>query len=176
MEEENKQEEVVVETETEQTQEVTYTQSEVDSRISKAVESALEKREAKLQKELETRIEKERNEAAEYAKLTEKEKQEADLKKRLEALEQREKELNNQQLLNQIQSDLRENNLPLSFAESLLTIQDNEKIKESIATIKQEFDNAINEQVKSALRQETPGVGNQAIEKDPFKSILDKYK
>src|SRR5699024_5076928 len=138
--------------------------------------SALEKREAKMQKELEQRIEKERNEAAEYAKLTAKEQEEADYKKRIEQLEKREKELNDRQLLNQIESDLKENSLPVSFAQSLLTMKDNEKIKKAISSIKKEFDNAINEQVKEKLRQDTPGVGVQATEKDPFQTILEKYK
>lgn len=154
----------------------TYTQSEVDRQISKAVESALSKRESKLQKELEERIEKERQDAAEYAKLTEKERAEADYQKRLEELEAREKEINNRQLLGQIESDLKENELPTSLAETLLTIQDNEKIKSKIVDIKKEIDDAVNAKVKEALRQDTPSQSTNEKELDPFAAKLAKYK
>ena len=166
-------------TENQQTNEqenTTYTQSEVDRQISKAVESALSKRESKLQKELEERIEKERQDAAEYAKLTEKERAEADYQKRLEVLEAREKEINNRQLLGQIESDLKENELPTSLAETLLTIQDNEKIKSKIVDIKKEIDDAVNAKVKEALRQDTPSQSTNEKELDPFAAKLAKYK
>ena len=165
---ENNQEQTEQVEETEDAQEeqenITYTQSEVDRQISKAVENALEKNRAKWEKEKQEQIEKERNEAAEYAKLTQKEKEEADYKKRLEELEKRERELNNRQLASQIESDLRENNLPVAFTDSLLAIQDNEKIKEAISDIKKEFVDAINTQVKDALRQDTPKASHTKVE------------
>lgn len=165
---ENEQEHTEQVEETEDAQEeqenITYTQSEVDRQISKAVENALEKNRAKWEEEKQEQIEKERNEAAEYAKLTQKEKEEADYKKRLEELEKRERELNNRQLASQIESDLRENNLPVAFTDSLLAIQDNEKIKEAISDIKKEFVDAINTQVKDALRQDTPKASHTKVE------------
>src|SRR5690625_6048018 len=88
----------------------------------------------------------------------------------MEELEQREKELNDRQLLNQIESDLKENNLPTSFSETLLSLQDNEKIKGKIVEIKEEFDAAVNEQVKEAHRQDTPGQSTTEKEVDPFRS------
>ena len=182
MEEENKQVETnddVEITENQKTDEqdnTTFTQAEVDRQISKAVESALSKREAKMKEEMEQRIEQERNEAAEYAKLTQKEQEEAEFNKRLEELEKREQELNNQQLLNQIESDLKENNLPTSFSETLLSLQDNEKIKGKIVEIKEEFDAAVNEQVKEALRQDTPGQSTTEKEVDPFTAKINQYK
>jgi len=157
-------------------QDKTFTQSEVDSQISKAVDKALKNQQSKLEEQMQEKIEQERNEAAEYAKLTQKEKEEADYNKRLEALEKREKELNDRQLLNQIESDLKENSLPTSFAQSLLTIQDNGKIKDAITNIKEEFDSAVNEQVNSRLRQDTPSEGTKATESDPFAKIMSKYK
>jgi len=182
MTEENKEVETDEEVETtentnnEEQEDTAYSQSEVDSQISKAVASALEKREAKMQKELESRIEKERNEAAEYAKLTAKEQEEADYKKRLEEIESRERAINDRELLNQIESDLKENELPVAFAQSLLTIQDNEKIKDAVGSIKEEFDNAVNEQVKTRLRQDTPSESTVEVESDPFAKLINKYK
>lgn len=160
----------------EEQENTTYTQSEVDSKISKAVESALKKREAKMQEELEERIEKERNEAAEYAKLTQKEQEEEDYKKRMQELEKREQEINNRELKAQVESDLKENNLPLTLADTLISVQDNEKIKGKIADIKKDFDDAVNAQVKEALRQETPTQSTKELADDPFTAKLAKYK
>lgn len=141
---------------TQQTQDQTFTQSEVDSHISKAVDKALKNQKAQLESQKEKEIEAAKNEAAEYAKMTQKEQEEADYNKRIEELEQREKELNKRQLRGQVQDDLKDNNLPESFADTLITLGDNEKIKEAISEIKGEFDEAVNAQVKEKLRQDTP--------------------
>lgn len=154
----------------------TFSQSEVDSQISKAVDSALKKREEKHEKELQERIEKERNEAAEYAKLSQKDKEEAEYKKRVEKLEQREQEINNRELVGQIQTDLKDNGLPTELADTLLSLQDNEKIKGRISDIKKHVDEAVNEKVKEALRQDTPNAGTKEIESDPFQKLMNKYK
>lgn len=137
----------------------TFTQSEVDSQISKAVEKALQRKQADFEKQLEEKLAAERKSAEEYAKMTAKEKEEAKYQERLKELEAREKEINSRELLTQIESDLKENELPLSFAKSLLSVGDNEKIKESIAGIKKDFDTAVNEKVKEALRQDVPNAG-----------------
>lgn len=137
----------------------TFTQAEVDSQISKAVEKALQRKQADFEKRLEAKLEEERKSAEEYAKMTAKEKEEAKYKERLKELEEREKEINSRELLTQIESDLKENELPLSFAHSLLSVGDNEKIKESIAGIKKDFDSAVNEKVKETLRQDVPNAG-----------------
>lgn|SRR5699024_367463 len=154
----------------------TFTRSDVDREVSKAVESALSKREAKLKEEMEARIEEERNEAAEYAKLTQKEQEEAEYKKRIEELEKREQELNNRQLLNQIESDLKDNSLPIELADTLLSLQDNEKIKTRINDIKSYVDELVNGRVKEALRQETPNASTKDIKHDPFQAKIAKYK
>lgn len=137
----------------------TFTQSEVDSQISKAVEKALQRKQTDFEKQLEEKLAAERKSAEEYAKMTAKEKEDAEYKERLEKLDAREKEINSRELLTQIESDLKASSLPLSFAASLLNVGDNEKIKESIASIKKDFDGAVNEKVKEALRQDTPSTG-----------------
>lgn len=133
-----------------------YTQAQVDSQISKAVDKALAKREKKHQQELEDAREKARKEAESYAKLTEKEKREKQISEREKQLEERERELNLRHLQNDVQADLKEKGLPSVFADSLILLDDNEKISESIQNIKKEFDNAVKEQVKEATRQSTP--------------------
>lgn len=52
--------------------------------------------------------------------------------------------------------DLKEQELPTSFAEALIKIEDNEEIKDVIRQIKEDFDSAVGEKVKEATRQATP--------------------
>lgn len=154
----------------------TFTQSEVDSQISKAVEKALQRKQADFDKKLEEKLAAERKSAEDYAKMTAKEKEEAKYQERLKELEAREKEINSRELLTQIETDLKDNELPLSFATSLLNVGDNEKIKESIAGIKKDFDAAVNDKVKEALRQDTPNTGGSIKTGDKTLSIGEVAK
>jgi len=134
----------------------TYTRSEVDSQISKAVETALSKRERKHQQELEDAREEAKKEAESYAKLTEKEKKDKEIEKREQALAEKEKEFRLRELKADVENDLKDKGLPTSFAESLIHLEDNEQINEVVNAIKEDFDRAVQEQVKEATRQSTP--------------------
>lgn len=167
--------------EEEEEKNTTYTKDELEQKIQsesdKRVTDALKTARAKWEREYQEKIEDEKTKAAEYARMTAKEKEEAELKEKINELEERERELINRELLNEIQSDLKENQLPLQFAESLLAIQDNKKIKEAIKGIKKDFDLAVNEQVKEALRQDTPNSGGDGdIELDPFTKAMEELK
>ena len=134
----------------------TYTKNEVDSAISKAVDSALKKRERKHQQDLEQAREEARKKAESYAKLTEKEKRDKEIEEREQALAEKEKEFKLRELKSDVESDLKEKGLPTSFAESLMHLEDVEKINEVVKEIKADFDNAVQEQVKEVTRQSTP--------------------
>lgn len=134
----------------------TYTKNEVDSAISKAVDSALKKRERKHQQDLEQAREEAKKKAESYAKLTEKEKRDKEIEEREQALAEKEKEFKLRELKSDVESDLKEKGLPTSFAESLIHLEDNEKISDVVKEIKADFDNAVQEQVKEATRQSTP--------------------
>lgn len=134
----------------------TYTKNEVDSAISKAVDSALKKRDRKHQQDLEQAREEAKKEAESYAKLTEKEKRDKEIEKREQALAKKEKQFKLRELKADVESDLKEKGLPTSFAESLIHLEDVEKINEAVKEIKADFDNAVQEQVKEATRQSTP--------------------
>ena len=54
-----------------------------------------------------------------------------------------------------MENDLKDKGLPTSFAESLIHLEDNEQINEVVNAIKEDFDRAVQEQVK-ATRQSTP--------------------
>ncbi|GGJ86011.1 hypothetical protein GCM10007063_05620 [Lentibacillus kapialis] len=146
----------------------TFTRSELDSAISKAVDTALKNQQKKFDQEKETIEENAKKQGEEYAKLTKQQQQEKDYEKRMEKLEEKERELNMRQLTSEVEADLKENSLPVDFAHSLVALEDNEKIKESIKSIKKTFDEAVNAQVKEQLRQDTPKVGGGTDFKNPF--------
>ncbi|WP_181350487.1 DUF4355 domain-containing protein [Thalassobacillus sp. CUG 92003] len=134
----------------------TFTKSDVDSAISKAVDKALKNQAAKLEKEKQQAVEDAKKDAKAYAKMTKAEQEEADYQKRLKDLDDRERQLNLKQLRTEVEGDLRDEGLPTEFAESLISLEDNEKIKESITSIKKTFDEAVNNAVKEKLRQDPP--------------------
>src|SRR5690625_904307 len=106
----------------------TFTQSEVDSHISKAVDSALKKRD----KEVEERIKQERKEAESLAKLTEKEREAAKLKKQEQQLEKREQEILNKELRADAIDNLIEKDLPKEFADFVVSVDSETTLENKI--------------------------------------------
>lgn len=152
------------------------TQSELDSQKHKAVNKALANQEKKFEQRLKEAVENARSEAESYAKLTEKEKKDKEFEKREQALAEKEKEFRLRELKSDVESDLKEKGLPTSFAESLIHLEDNEKISEVVNEIKSDFDKAVQEQVKEATRQSTPtgqqsNLGNQKQTSTSFADI-----
>lgn len=136
--------------------ELPKSKSELDSHTNKAIQKALENQRKEFKDKLDAEREKARADAEKYAKMTEKEKEDAEMQERLKELEERERELNNRELLTNIKSDLQDKELPDAFADSLLLLQDNEKIKEAIEEIKETWDSEIAEAKKESVRQKTP--------------------
>lgn len=132
------------------------TQSELDSQKHKAVNKALANQEKKFEQRLKEAVENARSEAESYAKLTEKEKKDKEFEKREQALAEKEKEFRLRELKADVENDLKDKGLPTSFAESLIHLEDNEQINEVVNAIKEDFDKAVQEQVKEATRQSTP--------------------
>ncbi|MCT2080664.1 DUF4355 domain-containing protein [Staphylococcus epidermidis] len=132
------------------------TQSELDSQKHKAVNKALANQEKKFEQRLKEAVENARSEAESYAKLTEKEKKDKEFEKREQALAEREKKFRLRELKADVENDLKDKGLPTSFAESLIHLEDNEQINEVVNAIKEDFDRAVQEQVKEATRQSTP--------------------
>ncbi|MBK3950178.1 DUF4355 domain-containing protein [Staphylococcus haemolyticus] len=132
------------------------TQNELDSQKHKAVNKALANQEKKFEQRLKEAVENARSEGESYAKLTEKEKRDKEIEEREQALAEKEKEFKLRELKSDVESDLKEKGLPTSFAESLIHLEDVEKINEVVKEIKADFDNAVQEQVKEVTRQSTP--------------------
>ena len=132
------------------------TQSELDSQKHKAVNKALANQEKKFEQRLKEAVENARSEAESYAKLTEKEKKDKEFEEREQALAEKEKHFRLRELKADVENDLKDKGLPTSFAESLIHLEDNEQINEVVNAIKEDFDRAVQEQVKEATRQSTP--------------------
>src|SRR5699024_12558801 len=94
----------------------------------------------------------------------------------IKELEKRDQNINNRKMLNQIESELKDNSLPIELDDTLLSLQDNEKIKTRINDIKSYVDELVNGRVKEALRQETPNASTKDIKHDPFQAKIAKYK
>ncbi|WP_308816238.1 capsid assembly scaffolding protein Gp46 family protein [Staphylococcus epidermidis] len=154
------------------------TQSELDSQKHKAVNKALANQEKKFEQRLKEAVENARSEAESYAKLTEKEKKDKEFEKREQALAEKEKKFRLRELKADVENDLKDKGLPTSFAESLIHLEDNEQINEVVNAIKEDFDKAVQEQVKEATRQSTPyGQGSDvSSKKETSKSFADLAK
>lgn len=137
----------------------TFTQSELDAAISRAVDSHSKKKDKEFQRLLDKAKSEGIAKGKSYADLTEEQRKEQDLEDRAKAIEAKEKELLTKVRLADITEDLQKEGLPKSLAEYLIVHEDNEKVKSTIGDIKKTIADAVNEQVKKTLRQSNPKSG-----------------
>lgn len=140
----------------------TFTKSELDSHVSKAVNTALENRDSKHKKEMQQAIDDAIAEKERLSKLSEKERKDEELSSREKEIADRLAEIERKELKADAVSDLTEKKLPAEFADFLLG-EDAEKTLENINTFKKTFDEAVNAAVKEKLRQDTPPAGGGNI-------------
>lgn len=157
------------------------TQSELDSQKHKAVNTALANQEKKFEQRLKEAVKNARSEGESYAKLTEKEKKDKEFEKREQALAEKEKEFRLRELKADVENDLKDKGLPTSFAESLIHLEDNEQINEVVNAIKEDFDRAVQEQVKEATRQSIPSdqsssFGNRQVSSKSFEQLANENR
>lgn len=148
------------------------TQAELDRQISKAVETALANRQVKFDQELEAAVQEAVKEERSYAKMSQAEKQEADWNKREKDLAAREAALKHKELLAEVKADLHEKGLPLELADLLAHGDDKDTILASVNVVRSLVDEAVQNGVKAALRQESPSVSNRGVQTtDPELSL-----
>ena len=144
----------------------TFTQDEVNEMISKRLQ--------RERKDIEAKIEAERKQAEELAKLSEQE-------KASKLLELKEKELNdkirafeNERLLNETSKQLASKNLPIQFAE-MLKGNDAEKTFENIQLFEAKFNEAVEKVVSERLRGNVPktttSLNSPSITKEQFRNM-----
>ena len=142
-------EEVVVEggATTQEKEVKTFTQEEVDKMISKRLQ--------RERKDIEAKIEAERKEAEELAKLSEQEKQKKLFEKQVREFEETKKAFEAERLLNETSKQLASKNLPIEFAE-MLKGEDAESTFNNINVFEAKFNEALEKMVTERLRGSTP--------------------
>ena len=152
----------------------TFTQEEVDKMI--------QKRLSRERKDIEAKIEAERREAEELAKLSEAEKQKKLFEKQVAEFEATKRAFEQEKLLNETSKQLASKNLPIEFAE-MLKAQDAESTFENIKIFETKFNEAVERLVNERLKGKTPkaqtgavdGVTKEAFNKMSYKERLELY-
>ena len=152
----------------------TFTQEEVDKMI--------QKRLSRERKDIEAKIEAERREAEELAKLSEAEKQKKLFEKKVAEFEATKRAFEQEKLLNETSKQLASKNLPIEFAE-MLKAQDAESTFENIKIFEAKFNEAVERLVNERLKGKTPkaqtgavdGVTKEAFNKMSYKERLELY-
>ena len=152
----------------------TFTQEEVDKMI--------QKRLSRERKDIEAKIEAERKEAEELAKLSEAEKQKKLFEKQVAEFEATKRAFEQEKLLNETSKQLASKNLPIEFAE-MLKAQDAESTFENIKIFETKFNEAVERLVNERLKGKTPkaqtgaveGVTKEAFNKMSYMERLELY-
>ena len=144
----------------------TFTQEEVDKMISKRLQ--------RERKDIEAKIEAERKEAEELAKLSEAEKQRKLFEKQVKEFEETKRAFENERLLNETSKQLASKSLPIEFAE-MLKGNDAEKTFENIQLFEAKFNEAVEKVVTERLRGNVPktttSLNNTSITKEQFNKM-----
>ena len=152
----------------------TFTQEEVDKMI--------QKRLSRERKDIEAKIEAERREAEELAKLSEAEKQKKLFEKQVAEFEATKRAFEQEKLLNETSKQLASKNLPIEFAE-MLKAQDAESTFENIKIFEAKFNEAVEKLVNERLRGNTPkarsevssGMSKEAFDKLSYKEKVELF-
>ena len=161
-------EEVVVEggATTQEKEAKTFTQEEVDKMISKRLQ--------RERKDIEAKIEAERREAEELAKLSEQERQKKLFEKQVKEFEETKRAFENERLLNETSKQLASKSLPIEFAE-ILKGNNAEKTFENIQLFETKFNEAVEKVVTERLRGNVPktttSLNNTSITKEQFNKM-----
>lgn len=131
-------------------------QSELDSLIGKAVNKALENNNKKHNDNIQRLIDEAVNKDREYSKLSAEEKAKKQFEEQLKSLDEREAEFNHKQLVMQVKEDLISKNLPPELAETFASSGSSEDALKAVTDFEKIFRKAVNEEVKSVVRQNTP--------------------
>lgn len=132
----------------------TFTQDEVDKIIAKRL--------AREKKDIEEKIEKERKEAEELAKLSEAEKQKKLFEKEKAEFEETKRAYEREKLLNETQKQLSIRNLPISMAKHLVG-ENAENTLENINEFEKDFNSALEKMVNERLKGNTLKGGTTKI-------------
>lgn len=142
---------------------------EYKSAYDKKVNDLLERKKQEWQSEWSKTAENEKKEAERLAKMSEQER----LEEQTKQLAEREAMLNRRELVYQTKELLAKENLPLEFAENLVTPDATaEVIKANIDSFKTKFNEAVSLQVKQSLAGTTPKRADEKEKPKQYNGIL----
>lgn len=144
--------------------ELTFTQQEVDAKISEAAAKAEETIKARLEKQYQKDLQKAAEEAERKAKLSEEERRNEEFEEERRALEQERRELEQDKLKTKLTAELTKRNLPIALLESLVALEDETKAMQKVEDLEQEYKKAIDEAVKQKYSKGPPAAGNDRAE------------
>lgn len=146
----------------------TFTQEEVDKMITKRL--------AREKRDLEAKIESERQEAEKLAKMNAEEKAKHEFEKQKREFEDMKKAFEGEKLLNETTNQLASKNLPTEFA-SMLKGEDAETTFENIKVFEEKFNSALEKAVTERLKGKTPTtstVQGNSLTKEQFRKMSAK--
>ena len=133
----------------------TYTEEELQKIADKRVTEAIKKREEKLRMEMQEQIEKERKEAEELAKLSEKEKADRLFAQQREEFEKQKAEFEKAKLELEATKILDERKIPTRFVKYVVA-DTAENTMANIESFEKEWKEAIQSEIESRLKGKTP--------------------
>lgn len=135
------------------------TQSELDSMINKAVQTALKNKDAQHAQAMEAAVQAALKKEQDYSQLSEKERKEREFEDERAKLDEAKAKFAKEQLVVQLKGDLLDKGLPVSMAETFSLYADAEQALAAVTVFEKEFKAAVAEGIKVGLRQVTPGTG-----------------
>nr|DAN38548.1 MAG TPA: Major capsid protein [Bacteriophage sp.] len=140
-------------------------QSELDSIVNKAVQTALNNQKSKSEDDFQKRVEAEIKKREDYAKLSETQKRDRDFEERQNKFNEEVAAFKQSQLIMEVKEDLLSKNLPVELAETFAKHGSAEEALKAVTVLERAFQDAVANAVKASARQTTPGASVTGFDK-----------
>ena len=140
-------------------------QSELDSIVNKAVQTALNNQKSKSEDDFQKRVEAEIKKREDYAKLSETQKRDRDFEERQNKFNEEVAAFKQSQLIMEVKEDLLSKNLPVELAETIAKHGSAEEALKAVTVLERAFQDAVANAVKASARQTTPGASGTGFDK-----------
>lgn len=150
---------------TEQEFKAPASQSELDSIVNKAVQTALNNQKNKSDEDFQKRVEAEIKKREDYAKLSETQKRDRDFEERQNKFNEEVAAFKQSQLIMEVKEDLLSKNLPVELAETFAKHGSAEEALKAVTVLERAFQDAVANAVKASARQTTPGASGTGFDK-----------
>ena len=140
-------------------------QSELDSIVNKAVQTALNNQKSKSEDDFQKRVEAEIKKREDYAKLSETQKRDRDFEERQNKFNEEVAAFKQSQLIMEVKEDLLSKNLPVELAETFAKHGTAEEALKAVTVLERAFQDAVANAVKASARQTTPGASGTGFDK-----------